>query len=56
MNKIFSQKDLDTQQIHHVFSGMPIINSIFKWLANLFKMTSEDQKNAGVYLGGEGRD
>ena len=36
--------------------NLPIVNGFFRWLASLIKATEADQENAGVYLGGEGRD
>jgi hypothetical protein len=35
---------------------LPSVNKIFKWFSSLVVLTKEDQKDAGVYLGGEGRD
>jgi hypothetical protein len=35
---------------------LPNVNKIFIWLSSLVVLTKEDQEDAGVYLGGEGRD
>jgi hypothetical protein len=42
----------DTQQDRKSFLvSLPIFVSVLKWLANLIKLTEEEQENAGVYLG-----
>jgi hypothetical protein len=39
-----------------LLARLPSVNMIFKWLSNLVVLTKEDQEDAGVYLGGEGRE
>ena len=45
-----------TQQLIGFFTSLPVIKNISKWLAGQIGPTEEEQRNAGVYLGGEGRD
>ena len=56
MDNSFRRKESDTQQPIGFLVSLPIFNGIFKWLASLVEPTEEEQENAGVYLGGEGRD
>jgi hypothetical protein len=56
MDNSFPQNKPDTQQPTSFLVRLPAVNNIFKWLASLIKPTDEEQENAGVYLGGEGRD
>jgi hypothetical protein len=32
------------------------VRGVVSWLAGLFKVSQEDLSDAGIYLGGEGRD
>jgi len=42
----------DTQQDRKSFLvSLPILASILQWLASLFKLTEEEQEEAGIYLG-----
>ena len=56
MDNSFPRKGSDMQQPGSFLANLPLINGIFKWLASLIAPTEEEQENAGVYLGGEGRD
>jgi hypothetical protein len=56
MDNSFPQNESDTQQTSSVLDRLPIVNGILKWLAALLGPTEEEQENAGVYLGGEGRE
>lgn len=37
-------------------AGMSLVINIFNWLASLVRPTDEEKEQAGIYLGGEGRD
>jgi hypothetical protein len=56
MDSSFPRKETDTQQSSSLLARLLPINNIIKWLASLVEPTEEEQENAGVYLGGEGRD
>jgi hypothetical protein len=56
MDNSFHQKGFDTQQPISFLVRLPVVDGILKWLANQLVPTEEEQENAGVYLGGEGRN
>jgi hypothetical protein len=56
MDNSFPQNESDTQQPTSFFIRLPVVNNLFKWLASQIETTEAEQENAGVYLGGEGRD
>jgi len=56
MDNTFHQEESDAQQPASFSIRLPGVYSLFKWLAELIAPTEEEQENAGVYLGGEGRD
>ena len=56
MDNSFHQEEIGTQQPFNLLVRLPIIDGLFKWLAAQIEPTEEEQENAGVYLGGEGRD
>jgi hypothetical protein len=57
MDKSFHQDEPQVQQPAKFLIRLPIINTVFKWLASqIEEPTKEEQEDAGVYLGGEGRD
>jgi hypothetical protein len=57
MDNSFPQNGPDAQQQPtRFFVRLPVINHCFKWLASLIETTVEEQEDAGVFLGGEGRE
>jgi len=56
MDNNFPQNEADTQQPISFLVRLPIVDGILKWLADQIAPTNEEQEDAGVYLGGEGRD
>jgi hypothetical protein len=56
MDNSFPGQASDTQQPSGLLASLPVVNGIFKWLESQIGPTKEEQENAGVYLGGEGRD
>jgi hypothetical protein len=56
MDNSLPQNEPETQQPTSFFIRLPVVNNLFKWLASQIKPTEAEQENAGVYLGGEGRD
>lgn len=56
MDHSLLQEEPEAQQPTNFLGRLPVVNNIFKWLTSQIKPTEEEQENAGVYLGGEGRD
>ena len=56
MDNSFPQNETNTQQSISFLVRLPIVIGIFKWLASQIEPTEDEQEDAGVYLGGEGRD
>ena len=56
MNKLIQQEKSEPMPLTGLSARLPFLNSFFQWLTDLVYPSKEDQKNAGVYLGGEGRD
>ena len=56
MDELSHQEEFEPLQRAGLSARLPILNSFLEWLASLVHPTREDQENAGVYLGGEGRD
>jgi hypothetical protein len=51
MDNSFHRQETDTQQPTGLLASLQIFNSILDWLAGLIKLTEEEQKDAGIYLG-----
>ena len=51
MDKSIRQQGSDTQQPNDFSASLQIIDSVLNWLAGLFHLTEEEQKEAGIYLG-----
>lgn len=58
MDNSFQQQESDTRQNNGFLAGLQIFDSILplmrhsiNWLAGLFRLTEEEQKAAGIYLG-----
>jgi hypothetical protein len=51
----FSRGEPNTQKLTGFLANLRTFTGFFNWLASLIKPTEEEPKNAGVYLGGEGR-
>ena len=52
MDSSFREQGSGTQQNPKRFlASLPILPGIIKWLANLIKLTEEEQEEAGIYLG-----
>ena len=56
MDELYQQNEFEPQQPSGLSARLPVLNSFLEWLVSLFRPTMEEQENAGVYLGGEGRD
>ena len=56
MDDLVRQEELEPLQPAGLSARLPLLNSILEWLAAFLRPTKEEQENAGVYLGGEGRD
>jgi hypothetical protein len=56
MDNSFRQDDSNVQQPASFSVSLPVVSNFFKWLASQIEPTKEEQEDAGVYLGGEGRD
>jgi len=55
MDNSFRQQGADAQQQPNGYlaAGLQIFNDILNWLTGLFELTEEEQKAAGIYLGGQ---
>ena len=57
MDSSFREQGSDTQKAPRSFlASRRILASLIKWLAGLFRLTEEEQEEAGIYLdrpGGE---
>ena len=51
MDNFFRRQGSDTQQPSGFLAGLQIFDSILNWLTGLMRLTEEEQKNAGIYLG-----
>jgi hypothetical protein len=49
-NSTYKQNS-DTQHPRGSFTAQQIGDRLVKWLASLFHLTDEEQKDAGIYLG-----
>ena len=56
MDDLSEQEEFEPLQPAELSARLPALNGFLEWLASLFHPTKEDQENAGIYLGGEGRD
>ena len=56
MDNSFRQDDSDLQQPASFLVRLTAIRNLFDRLAHKIEPTEEEQEDAGVYLGGEGRD
>lgn len=55
--RIFSSRKKSAMlQPRSFLAGLSLVSNIFSWLASLVRPTDEEKEQAGVYLGGEGRD
>jgi len=57
MDNSFQLQESDAQKKHGLFAGLQIFESILSfmrrsvyWLADILKLTEEEQEDAGVYL------
>lgn len=56
MDKSFRQEDSNMQQPASLLVRLAAILNLFNLLTNQVELTEGEQEDAGVYLGGEGRD
>ena len=57
MDNSIREQGSGTQQDPKGFlASLPILDSIIKWLANLIRLTEEEQEDAGIYLDRLGRE
>ncbi len=54
-NSIYEQES-DTEHARGSFTGLRIVDRLVKWLASLFHLTGDEQKDAGIYLGHKHND
>lgn len=52
MDNHFRQQEFGIQQRGGFLIRLQIFGSILNWLAGFIQMTEEEQKDAGIYLGG----
>jgi len=51
MDNSVQRQGSDAQRPGGFLTGLQIFDGILNWLAGLFQLTEEEQKDAGVYLG-----
>ena len=51
MDNFFRRQGSNTQQPSSFFAGLQIFDGILNWLAGFIKLTEEEQKDAGIYIG-----
>lgn len=56
MDKSFRQEDSSMQKTADFSARLAGILNLFNWLTDQVELTEMEQEDAGVYLGGEGRD
>ena len=56
MDNSFRQQGSDIRQPGGFLASLDIFDKVLNWLAGLIKLTEEEQKDAGIYLGDRGRD
>jgi hypothetical protein len=56
MDSSFHRPETDTQQSTGFFASLHFLNRTLEWLAGLIKLTDEEQKDAGIYIGDERND
>jgi hypothetical protein len=50
MGNSFHPQESSSQQRAGLLAGLQSFESILKWLAGLFRLTEEEQEDAGIYL------
>ena len=55
MDHFFRQTEPEIEPKLNWRTTQQILTRLFGWLSSLINPTKEDQENAGIYLGGEGR-
>ncbi len=56
MDELIQNEDMETRPFTGLSARLPALNNFLECLVMLFNPTQEEQHNAGVYLGGEGRE
>ena len=51
MDNSLPQHTLDTQRPARLLAGLRVVDSILSWLVGFIRLTEEEQKDAGIYLG-----
>ena len=51
MDKSFQRQESETKQPSGFLAGLHILDGILNWLSGLFRLTEEEQKDAGIDLG-----
>jgi hypothetical protein len=52
MDNSFRQQESETQQSNGFFVNLQILGGLLHWLAGLFQLTEEEQKDAGIFPDG----
>lgn len=56
MDNSVRQRESDVQQPRGPFAGLQIFDTLLVWLARLFQLTEEEQRDAGIYYPGDRRN
>jgi len=51
MDKFFRQQGSNTQQPRVFGAGLQVFDRILYWVAGLFRLTEEEQRDAGICIG-----
>ncbi len=51
MDSSFHQQGSNTQRSSGLSAGRQIFNRILNWIAGFIRLTEEEQKDSGIYLG-----
>jgi hypothetical protein len=54
MDNSLHQLGSDTSKTSVFLASLQIVDRLLNWLTGLIKLTKEEQKDAGIYLGGQG--
>ena len=56
MDDLFEEEAPEDPRFAGLSARLPLLNNFLVWFSSIVSPSKEEQENAGVYLGGEGRD
>jgi hypothetical protein len=51
MDNSFDRQELDKQQQSGFWASLQIFERILNWLAGIIRLTEDEQRDAGIYVG-----